>query len=60
MGAGRAIWYLFSCIVAIIVLCFLLKWLGVSWADVHNFIRYGIGGALKVLVELRNSIVGVS
>lgn len=51
---GRGIYYIFSCIVAIIVLCFIMNFLGVKWADVHYFIKYGIGGALEILSQFKD------
>ena len=54
---GRGIYYVFSCLVAIITLIFLLKFFGITWNDVHYFIEYGIGGALDIIKELRDSIL---
>lgn len=54
MGAGRGIYYIFSCIVAIALLVVILRFLGVTMADVNYFIKYGIGGALKVLLEFKD------
>ena len=44
----RGISYLLSCLVSIIVIIFLMKVLGISMADVEEFLRVGIGGALEL------------
>lgn len=54
MKAGSGIYYIFSCIVAIVVLIFIMNFLGVTWADVHYFIKHGIGGALKILMGFKD------
>lgn len=54
---SRGIYYLLSVAVSIIVIIFLARFFGVTWADVHHFIKYGIGGALGIIKELRNSIM---
>lgn len=54
---GKGIYYLLSVAVSIIVIIFLARFFGVTWADVHHFIKYGIGGALGIIKELRDLIL---
>lgn len=55
---SRGIYYVFSVLVSIVVLIFLMRFFNVGFDDITYFIEHGIGGALKILVELRNAIVG--
>lgn len=55
---SRGIYYVFSVLVSIVVLIFLMRFFNVGFDDITYFIEHGIGGALKILFELCNSIVG--
>ena len=46
---GRTISTILSLIVSIVVICWLMRFLGVTWNDFDHFITHGVGGGLKIL-----------
>jgi len=51
--ANRMLYYIFSCALALIVLVFVMKFLGITSADVRDFVVNGIGSGLKFLMQFR-------
>lgn len=46
---GKALYAIVSVIVSIVVLVFVMRFLGVTWADVDNFVSHSMKEAVKIL-----------
>lgn len=51
--ANRMLYYVFSCALSLIVLIFIMKFLGITPADVRSFVVNGIGAGIKFLMQFR-------
>lgn len=49
----REIRYITACMISLIVVIFVMKFLGITVADVRDFVVNGIGGGLKFLLQFR-------
>lgn len=46
---GRTIGSILSLFVSVVVIIWLMRFLGVTWGDFDSFITHGLGGGLKIL-----------
>lgn len=46
---GRTIGTILSVFVSVVVICWLMKFLGITWNDVDHFFTHGVGGGIKIL-----------
>ena len=51
--ANRLLYYVFSCILSLVVLIFVMKFLGITPNDVRDFVVNGIGAGIKFLMQFR-------